>query len=337
MERQKFEISWLSLWRVVLMLVLVLSLYKIIPALTVIFLAIVISSAFDAPLNYLETKKIPRLLGILFLFIAFISVLVLLLYTIIPIVAIEFKELISNLDKVEGALGSVFGVSQIVGGLGADLNNFASIIFSGNFSFINVIPKVFENIIFLIAVLVISFYLALYRDGIENFLRAILPLSYENYVIDVFYRTRKKIGKWFEGQVFLSLIIGILTSVGLSVLGVKYSLVLGIIAGLFEIIPFVGPLIAGTFAFLVAVPESLILGIYTVILFFAIQQLESHLLVPVVMRKTTGIHPVVVVLSILAGAQLGGFVGVILAIPFVVVIQELIEDFGARKYRQPTL
>ncbi len=318
------------------MLVLVLSLYVISPVLVVLLMAIVISSALDAPLNYLETKKVPRLLGILFIFIALFSIFILLLYTIIPIVGIEFKELFSNLDKVQAALVSVFGISSSV-----DFNfsniSITSLIFPASTSVFNIIPTVFENTVLAIATIVISFYLALYRDGIENFLRAVLPLAYEDYSISVFHRARKKIGKWLEGQIFLSFIIAIAVAAGLRILGVNYSLVLGLIAGLLEIIPFIGPLIAGFIAFLVAVSQSFVLGIYVVILFTIIQQLESHLLVPIVMRKTTGIHPVIVVLAILAGSQIGGFAGAILSIPIVVILQELVEDFGARKYRQQPL
>ena len=80
-------------------------------------------------------------------------------------------------------------------------------------------------------------------------------------------------------------------------------------------VPIVGPVFTGVLAFLVAISDSWTLGISVIILFAVIQQMESHLLVPVVMRKTTGLHPVVVVISLLAGSQLGGFIGLILAVP----------------------
>ncbi len=337
MEKRGAGISWASLWRIFLMLILVISLYYIRSVLVVLFLAIVISSALDAPLNYLQKKKIPRLLGILFIFISFISILTLLFYTIIPIIVIEFKDLFINLNKIETSLGGLFGIVKIADKFQLSLESFSTAVFSGDFTFLSIVPRVFENIILLIATLVISSFLALYRDGVENFLRAVLPLNYEDYVVKIFHRTRAKIGKWLEGQIFLSLVIAIVTFLGLKILGVNYSLVLGVIAGIFEIIPFVGPLIAGTLAFIIAMTQSFTLGIYAIILFIAIQQLESHLLVPIVMRKTTGVHPVIVVLSILAGSQIGGFIGVVLAIPFVVLLQELLEDYAARKHRQPTL
>ena len=328
----KIEITWLSLWRVFLMGVLAVGLFYVRNILALLFFAIIISSVLDTPLNYLEKKKIPRLLGILFIIIFVAAIIIIIAYTIIPLAIIEFKDLFSNFDKVGAALGGLFGISKITQNIEISLNTLANSIINGDYSVINFIPQFFENAIYMIALLITSLYLAYYKDGIENFLRAVLPLTYENYAVNVFHRTKKKIGKWFEGQIILSLIIAVLTFVGLAILGVNYSLVLGVVAGFFEIIPFVGPIVSGALAFAVAVSQSFNLGLATIILFLIIQQSESHLLVPIVMRKTTGIHPVIVVISILAGSQIAGFIGVILAIPFVVVVQELIEDYTARKY-----
>lgn len=302
-----------------------------------LFLAIVVSSALDAPLNWLERRKIPRIMGILFILIAGFSTFALLLYTVVPIAVIEMKDLADNVDMLGAALGSLVGAQNIAGTLGSGLNGFGESVTGGEFSVVRFIPQLFENMVMLVTVMVISIYLAWYRDGIEGFLRAVLPIEYEQYSIGVMHRARKKIGKWLEGQLFLSLIVAVTSFIGLKLLGVNYALVLALLAGALEIIPFVGPIVAGALAFLVGVSQSMTLGIATLILFFVIHQLEAHIVLPLVMRKTTGIHPVIVALSIVAGYQLYGFIGIILAIPFVVVIQELVDDFTARKYRQPTL
>lgn len=183
----------------------------------------------------------------------------------------------------------------------------------------------------MISVFILSFYLSINRDGVEKFLRAVLPLSWEEYAVDIYLRVRRKMGLWLQGQMLLSLVVGIATFIGLLILNVDFSLVLGIMAGLLEMVPIVGPVFTGVLAFLVAISDSWTLGISVIILFAVIQQMESHLLVPVVMRKTTGLHPVVVVISLLAGSQLGGFIGLILAVPSAVIIQEFIEDWAVRK------
>lgn len=319
------------------MVVLVTAAYFVSNILIILLLAIVISAALDAPLNYLETKRVPRLLGMIFIFIAILSVLVLLIYTVLPLVILEFKELFSHFDHIQSTLYKTLGLSKFTGSLKINIDTLSAAIFSGSFSFADIFPRIFNNALMVVALVVISFYLALYRDGVENFMRAVLPLSQEEHAIKIFHRARKKIGKWLEGQIFLSLIMAVVTFLGLEILGVNYSLVLGVLAGIFEIIPFIGPVIAGTVAFFVAISQSITLGIYVLIFFVIIQQLEGHLLVPIIMRKATGIHPVIVVLSILMGAEIYGVTGAILAIPIIVVLQELVEDYMARKHRQPTL
>ncbi|AKM78002.1 TPA: hypothetical protein DDZ49_03450 [Candidatus Wolfebacteria bacterium] len=336
MER-KLEITWGSLWRIVIMLVAVSMVYTMRNVVALLFLAIVVSSALDAPLNWLEKRKIPRIMGILFILIAGFSTVALLLYTVVPIAVIETKDLADNIDLLGGALGGLVGAQNLSGTLGNGLSGLGESVTAGGFSVVKFIPQLFENMVMLVTVMVISIYLAWYRDGIEGFLRAVLPIEYEQYSISVLHRVRKKIGKWLEGQIFLSLIVAVASFIGLKLLGVNYALVLALLAGGLEIIPFVGPIVAGALAFLVGISQSMTLGVATLILFFVIHQLEAHIVLPLVMRKTTGIHPVIVALSIVAGYQLYGFIGIILAIPFVVVIQELVDDFTARKHRQPTL
>lgn len=319
------------------MLTAVSMLYFMRHVVAVLFLAIVISSALDAPLNWLERRKVPRIMGILFILASVFSIVALLLYTVVPIVIIEMKDVADNIGLIEAALGNLVGVSNVGGSIGAGLNGLGDSFAPSGFSIGRLIPQLFENMVMFVTVVVISIYMAWYRDGIEGFLRAVLPIEYEGYAISVMHRARKKIGKWLEGQILLSLIVAIATFIGLKLLGVNYALVLALLAGALEIIPFVGPIVAGAVAFLVGVSQSMTLGIAILILFFVIHQLEAHIVLPLVMRKTTGIHPVIVALSIVAGYQLYGFIGIILAIPFVVVIQELVDDFSERKHRQATL
>lgn len=329
------EISWATLWRIFFMLLLITVLFLSRQVLIILFLAIVISAAFDAPVSYLESKKIPRFIGVILIFLSFLSVLVLLLYTLIPSIIIELKNFLDALDKLEIPFLGSLETSQFTEKIDKVLENAASLLFSGGMSFFNIVTTLFGNAVLIIATLAISFYLTINRSGVENFLKAILPVGYEDYVVDLYLRTRKKLGFWLQGQILLMLTVGIAVFLGLLILGVKYSLVLGVLAGLLEIVPIAGPIISGILAFLVAISDSWTLGIYTIILFLVIQQLENHLLVPLIMKKAIGISPVIVVIAILAGYQIAGFAGIILAVPTAVIFQELIEDWDKRKIRAP--
>ena len=323
------------MWRIFLILFLVVVLFLARESLIILFLAIIVSSALDGLVSYLQRKKIPRVLGTLLIFLVALTILALLLYTFIPIAIFELQNLLENFKKIEIPIFGSLDVSQFTGVdkyLG-NLGNLADVLFSGGASFLNIVSAVFGNFALIIATLILSFYLTINRGGVERFLRAILPIPQEDYIVDIYLRARKKMGRWLQGQILLMLVIGAATTIGLWILGVKYSLVLGILAGVLEIVPIVGPIFAGTIAFLVAISESWTLGLYVIILFLVIQQAESHLLVPLVMRKTVGISPVVVVIAILAGSQVAGIIGVILAVPAAVVLQEVIEDWERRKLK----
>ena len=321
------------------MLFLVVMLFLAREVLLLLFLAIIISSAFDGWVSSLQRKKIPRILGTLLIFLLALAILALLLYTVIPIAIFELQNLLENFKKMEIPIFGSLDISQFTGidkYLG-NLGNLVNVLFSGEVSFLNIMTAVFGNFVLIIATLVLSFYLTVNQAGVEKFLRIILPITYEDYIIKIYLRVRKKMGRWLQGQILLMLVIGAATSLGLWILGVKYSLILGILAGVLEIVPIVGPIFAGVIAFLVAISESWILGLYIIILFLVIQQAENHLLVPLVMKKTVGISPVVVVIALLAGSQIAGLVGIILAVPTAVVLQELIEDWERRKLKTQRL
>ena len=335
MPKEFFEISWATLWRVFIMLLFVMALFLARESLIILFLAIIISSALDRPVSYLQEKKIPRILGTLFIFLAALIILAMLLYTFIPIAIFEFQNLLEGLKNIELPVLGNLDISHFIqlDKYAGSLGNFANALFSGSVSLFNFIGIIFGNLVLIIATFVLSFYLTVDQFGVEKFLRTILPINYEDYVIEIYFRARKKIGQWLQGQVFLMLIVGVITSVGLWLLGVKYALVLGILAGLLEIVPMVGPIFSGAIAFLVAVPQSLTLGMYVILLFMLIQQAEGHLLVPLVMRKAVGINPVVVVVALLAGWDIAGVLGAILAVPVAVIFQEIVDDWERRKLK----
>jgi len=321
------------------MLLFVLALFWARQALIILFLAIVISSSIDGLVSWLQRKKIPRIFGTLLIFLVALTILALLLYTLIPIAIFELQSLLGNLKKIEIPIFGALDISQFVGidkYLG-NLGNLADVLFSGGASFLNIVAAVFGNLALIIVTLILSFYLTVNRAGVEKFLRIILPIIYEDYIVGIYLRARKKMGRWLQGQILLMLVVGAATTIGLWILGVKYSLILGILAGVLEIVPIVGPIFSGTIAFLVAISESWILGLYVIILFLVIQQAESHLLIPLIMRKTVGISPVVVVIALLAGSQIAGLVGIILAVPTAVVLQEVIEDWGRKKLKTQRL
>lgn len=209
-------------------------------------------------------------------------------------------------------------------------------VFSG--SLFDTLSIVFGGISSLILIFVLSFYLAAQDDGLENFLRLVTPLKQEEYVIDLWRRSSKKIGLWMQGQMLLIIMVAILVYLGLMILGVKNALVLAVVAGLFELIPVFGPVLSAIPSIAFAFASGgiglamLVTGMYVII-----QQFENHLIYPLVVRKIVGVPAIVVIISMIVGWQFGGLIGLLISVPVITMVMEYLDDIQAYKNKLKNL
>lgn len=325
-SHQIIEVSWGTLWRLLAMAVFVAALYLTKEAIAIVLLALVISTALHPPVGFLEKRKVPRILGAILLFLILFAVLAFIVYALVPVVLLELNSLAKDLSGLANRFGFQTP-TDIINLVSPNLDNITNLLLAGNVPFLEVLGKILGGVTFVMAVLVLSFYLTVSREGVERFLRAVFPTAMEERVLQLYSRTKRKIGRWFQAQIVLSFLIGILTYVGLKLLGVEQALVLGVIAGLFELVPIAGPIFAGALAIIVAATQSLTLALYVLIFFVVVQQIEGNVLVPLLMKKAIGLHPVIVLVGLLGGAEIAGVIGMILAVPAVVFLQEVAEDW----------
>lgn len=336
-ERFLIEISWASLWRVFIFSVFVLILYSASDVLVVLSLAIIFSSAFDPFVSLLERKGLHRIIGTLITFF-FIFVLVgSVIYVMIPIFVSEFSNLVEDVNKITSELFGLGISKNVLEQLNLSFENVFKLVTSGGITFFDLATNFIGNAALTVVGIIITFYLTIQKNGVENFLRAILPYWQEELVLRIFQSTKRKIGRWLQAQIFLGLVIGIAVFLAMWFLGVKYSLALGFIAMILEIFPVVGPLLAGATATFVALSDSALLAVYTILTFVVIQQLEATLLVPTFMSRAVGLNSIAVLIALMIGGQVAGFLGLILAVPAAVLFQELIENWARQKARQPNL
>lgn len=314
-----------------MMAAFVLLLYYLRDIVIMLLLSVFISIALGGAVRELERFKIPRIVGTIIIFLVVILSIAFVIYAIVPIAILEINSLLNSLD---GTLGNVIGeetISKIRNVINPDLNHLASILLAGSASFFDVVGKFLGGAAHFLFVFILAFYMTASRDGVQNFIRSIFPGSVENKMVKAYERISEKISKWFYAQIILSLIVGVAVFIGLTLLGVRYSMTLALVAAVFELIPIIGPTFAGAVAILIAATDSLNLGFYTFIFFIVIQQLESNILVPVMVSKAINIHPVFVIVSVLGGLQLAGVVGMLLAIPVALIAQEIFEDWVLKK------
>jgi len=197
---------------------------------------------------------------------------------------------------------------------------------------------VFGGILQFILIVVLSFYLAVQEDGVAAFLRVVTPERYEPHLLSLWKRTQRKIGYWMQGQLFLAVLVGVLVYLGLMILGIKNALFLAVLAAIFETIPLFGPILAAIPAIGIAYASGTAVadpGVTSALLiagwYLIIQQFENHLFYPWVVKKIVGVPPMIVILALIVGAQLGGFLGLFVSVPVVATLMEFLDDVQRRK------
>ncbi len=330
MNPSKFEIGWTTLWRIFLFVVAIAVFYFARGAFAAILVGVVLSLGLDPIVSFVaERLRIGRLLGTLAVVLVAIILLIAALYFIVPVVAGEV-----------GGFFTLFNVSvpiPLIATLGNGVGQIITSYLGTNGSVPIVITRILENLLLILAAFVITLYLTIEKDGADKMLRLILPQVYERPVVAIFDRFKLKMRRWLGTQLVLSIFIGLAVGLGMWLIGVRYPLILGVIAAILEVVPIIGPIVTGIIAFLIAISDSVVLAVYAIIFFFVVQQFENHVLVPLVMGKSMRVHPVIVVFALLAGGELAGFVGIVLAVPISVLIQEIFDYMAEQKEKRSGL
>lgn len=327
-----FDVTYTTFLRAVLIILLLLFLYAVKDVLLLIFVAIVIASGLDPVIDWLQKKRIPRGLSSLFLFLILIGLISLIIYLLVPPLVEQTQQLI---DVLPNYFQMVFEkVSELTGYSQAEsvdkakeiLTSFEDKIGGAATSVYGWISGLFGGILSVVLIFVLSFYFIVEENSFKKFIRSMVPFRHRPYVEDLVGRMQVQVGKWLRGQLLLGVIVGVVIYIGLSLMGVKYALVLALLAGLLEVVPYIGPVISAIPAVLIAFAQSPVLALLVIILFFVVQQLENHLLVPKIMQKVVGLNPLVIILVILVAVKLAGILGAIIAVPAATLISVFLRD-----------
>jgi len=346
-ERKLIEVSTWTIFKTVLILLGLALLYVVRDIVVILLLSIVIASAIEPGIHsFISRFRFPRVLAVLAVYFLTASLLAFAFYLIVPPLVNEVQNfslafqvsLEDTLEELRGRASFIFSyapeyISVPAESVTDNLNTFVNENIGSFFSLTSSLgSSLFGGALSFVLVIVLSFYFAVQENGIANVLKIIAPKEHEAYVIDLWRRSQHKIGKWLQGQLLLGVMVGVLVYIGLALLGVKYALVLAVIAAIFELIPIFGPIMAAIPSVLLAVIQAPILGLWVIVLYVIVQQMENHLIYPLVVRRAVGVPPLLVIIALLIGGKLGGVVGFVLAVPIAAAIVEYVNDVARDKH-----
>ncbi len=304
----------------------------------------------------MESWGLSRGFSIILLFVAVFGVLIFLISTLVPIIAEQLESIANVLEewirnafrgeqeaegfiqeRIQPILNSILvqvDTEEIIATINENINSIASNLSSFASTGISIISNTFSAIFNLILVLLLTFFMVLDRKNLNDFFHSLFPNRHQKYLTEKMHLVQIKIGEWVHGQILLFVIVGSITYIVFSILGIPYALTLALVFGLAEFVPYVGP----AFSFLVAAPvafnDSLATGLALIVFYVCLQFVEGNIIVPWVMKRSVGLPPIVTIIALIVGASfpqiINPIIGMIFAVPVATIIAIFVRDFTSR-------
>ena len=304
------------------------------------FFALVISILLQPAVNFLRKAYVPKIVAIFLIYLSIFGFLGLLIYLTAPIFVYEIKQFSQSLpdyfERVSPILKQFgFDVAQ---GFGEVTSVLTDNLGKSSKSVISALLAFFGGIASTIFILAIAFFLSLEEKGVERVLVLLSPKKYEAYIMTLFKRAQSKVAGWFGARILACLFVGVASFIVFYVFGIKYAFILALLAGILNFVPYVGPWITSILLiiFVASSSTSWFLVFYILSAFLLIQLIENSLLTPVLMKKMIDLPPVLVLLALLVGSQIFGFLGTIFAVPVFGIVYEFLKEFLEKRREDET-
>ncbi len=320
--------------------------YELVGVLEVLALALLMALILDPAVNLLVRLKFPRFLALLVVLGGVLVGFGLLGYIVLPVlleqgsdflegapgVARRIQEYVQNLGESYPVLGSGFGG----GATSFDLTSLIQEVIQRLGELWSITTRGAGLLLQAIGAVVMALYMVSNPRPLVNGVLALFPLERRGRVEEILMLIRERVSGWILGQIAAMILIFLLTWIGLLALDVEYAFTFAVLTGFLEIVPFFGPILAAVPPTLVAFADSPTKALVVVVIYIAIHQIEAHLISPMVMARSVQLHPVMVILAVLAMGDLLGLAGVILAVPTAAVATVLLDELYVKPLGAPS-
>ena len=332
------DISWGTILKIGIAFLAFYIIYLIRDILIWLIFALIISVLFIPAIDFLQKRKVPRVLATLFIFVFLFGILGLCIYLIAPIFISEIQQFTKlfpqYFEKFAPPLKELgleaFESFEIF------TKSFQEWLIQASASIFSGLAAIFGGIFATLTIFIIAIFLSIEAKGVERAISLLSPKNKTAYILDLWGRCQTKVSGWFGARILCCLFVGLGSYLALYLFKIDYPFALALFAGITNIIPIVGPIIAGVIIAIIAALDSWLKALLILIVFILIQQIEGNILTPILTKKFIGLPPVLVLISLMIGGKLWGILGAILAIPLAGVIYEFLRDF-LKKRKEGTL
>jgi len=338
-------------WSIIGFLLIAALFFYIIYLIRIAIIPLVIAIAIAyllTPLVTLLQKKMRRIFAVAITYIIFIGIIFTMFFFIIPVVVDQFRTFIDKFPSYMQNLTRVINdflqnsrivkyAENLIGKeiIPKDTSAITQYLISRiNLEEIDIFQRatilgrsVLNIVLYLLVGPILGAYILTNSEKIKNIFIKVTPRRFKNQMAIILDKINKVAGRYVRGQILVSIIVGVLCTIVLLILKVDFAILLGFIAGLLNIIPLLGPILGAVPAALAALFISPLRALLVILLFIAIQQLDNYVISPNIMKYQVGVHPGIIIFSLLAGGALFGIWGLLIAVPTVAVLQEILRYY----------
>lgn len=325
---QQVEITLGSILKVFGVIFAILLLKQILDIITLLVVVLIFVAALNPIVKWLVKEGIPRAPAVTIIFLAIFSIITILFSLVLTPLVGEVIAFINRLPEfISGftSSGGNEGIKNIIQNFAEQISSAANTVTAGIFV---AVSSIFGGAVSAVLVAVLTFYLLVDAPKNQRVLDQFIPSTYAGKIKTIAIKIGEKIGNWVLGQMVLSFSVSVIVYIGLLLMGVPFSLTLAALAGILEVVPYVGPIVAGIIAVVIAFSSSgwqLALGV--LIFYVILQQFQSVFLVPKVMQKALGLSPILIIMAVAIGSKLAGAAGAILAVPILTAVVVIIKEW----------
>lgn len=337
-DERVLDISWGTLLKIATVFLGFYILYSIKDILLWILFGLIISILFNPLISFLERRRVPRVIGTLFVYVGIFAIFSLILYAIIPVLIREtqqfthlFPQYFEKLaPPLRGLRIEAFdSFETFTQALQDWLVRASSSIFGAVISF-------FGGIFSTVTIFAMAIFFSIEEKEVRRAMDLLAPRGKESYFLNLWERCQQRTAAWFGARALSSLFVGLITFIMLNIFGMEYAAVLGLFAGLMDIIPVLGPIFSGGIIILLTALNYPAKAFLILVALVLIQQIEGNIITPILTKKMVGLPAILVLIALLVGGRLWGVLGAILAIPLVGVIYEFLKDFLKQRKKEET-
>lgn len=318
----------------ILAVALLVAIWFLLQPLAIFFVAIIIAETL-APVVARLQRYLPRMAAIILVFAVLVLLLVGMMIVVVPPLIGQVQSAVHHLPQLLHRLGSL--INHVAPGNG---NRVVTAIEPALLTFVNGASAppltVLEAAAIVVQVLFLSIYWLIASPALFRFTLGLLPPQQQPRIAGILHDVGQAIGGYVRGTVIDAAAVAVITYIGLLLIGVKYALVLALIAFLGEFVPFIGPTVAQFVAAGLALLSSPLQAVATLVFYMVLQQIDGNVILPLAVRTQTNISPLLITLSVFAGAWTGGIVGALIAVPVAAALQVIVVHAAAPLLRDWT-